>query len=259
MKSIINGVISQNENINNWKQKGNVYEVLRVINNKPLFLKEHLLRMKNSLFNVDIEAIENELKLLIEGSEEVLNNNIFISVNTKNNETGIFIIKGFYPPKEWYANGIKINTFQIKRDDPSKKIYDVNYKNKIEEHLKNTDVFETLIKDEDYINEGSRSNVFFIKEDIVYTPTMKSVLPGITRDKVFQAAKVSAITILEKNIKYADLITFDGAFITGTSIDLLPITQIDNFTYKTTELDCFEKLLINFENIKIKDLEDYEC
>lgn len=255
MNSIINGVISENANIEDWKQKGNAYEVLRVINNKPLFLKEHLLRLKSAVGNANILLIENELKILIDSLEGDLNNNIFISVNTKTNATGIFIIKGFYPPKEWYENGIKINTCQIKRDDPSKKIYDINYKKKIEEHLKQTDVFEVLITDKGIINEGSRSNVFFIKGDVVLTPSVEAVLPGITRDKVFEAAMNCGIKIIEMNINTCDLKIFDGAFITGTSIDLLPIRQIDNFFFKTTDLECFKKLASNFENIKKKDLE----
>ena len=127
MKSIINGVISESANIDDWKQKGNAYEVLRVINDKPLFLKEHLLRLKSAVDNADILVIENELKMLIDSYDGDLNNNIFISVNNKTNETGIFIIKGFYPPKDWYENGIRINTYQIKRDDPNKKLYDINY------------------------------------------------------------------------------------------------------------------------------------
>lgn len=255
MNSIINGVISKSVNIDDWKQKGNAYEVLRVINDKPLFLKEHLLRLKSAVGNTDILAIENELKMLINSYEGELNNNIFISVNTKTNDTGIFIIKGFYPPKEWYENGIKINTYQIKRADPSKKIYDINYKKKIEEHLKKTDVFETLITDSFVINEGSRSNVFFIKGDVVYTPSVEAVLPGITRDKVFLSAKNCGISIIETIINACDLKIYDGAFITGTSIDLLPIRQIDDIEYKTTDLNCFKKLSTNFENIKNKDLE----
>ncbi len=254
MKSIINGLVSENVNIDNWKKKGYIYEVLRVIDNKPLFLKEHLLRIMSSIESIDIYSIEKDLKKLIDSYEGALNDNIFISINNENKHTGIFIIKGFYPPKEWYENGIKINTYQIKRDDPSKKVYDVNYKNIIQEHLKETEVFETLITDDGVINEGSRSNVFFIKGDVIYTPPVEAVLPGITRDKVFEAAKAGALNIVETNIKYDELNAFDGIFITGTSIDLLPINQIDNTKYKTTELDSFKKLSTNFKNIKNKDL-----
>jgi branched-chain amino acid aminotransferase len=256
MKSIVNGVLLDNENIENWKKKGFVYEVLRVIDSKPLFLKEHLLRMKSTVVNIDIKSIENNLNRLIEAHDFILNNNIFISVNKDNKDIGIFVIKGFYPPEEWYEKGIKINTLQIKRKDPTKKIYDENYKKKIEEHLKQTDVFETLITDEGIINEGSRSNVFFIKDDALFTPSVEAVLPGITRDKVFEAAKACGINIFETSIKSNELNIYDGVFITGTSIDLLPVRQIDNILYLTTNLDCFIKLSAEFENIKNRDLEN---
>lgn len=254
MKSIINGFLKENESIDNWKRKGLVYEVLRVIDNKPLFFKEHLNRMKNSVPNIDINTIEKNLKILIEAQEGYLNNNIFISINKLNNDNALFVIKGFYPPGDWYEKGIKINTYQIKRENPTKKIYDNNYKREIEDHLKKTDVFETLITDDGIINEGSRSNVFFIKGNQVYTPGIEAVLPGITRDKVFEAARYINIDIKEKTIRVDELASFEGAFITGTSIDLLPISQIDDYIYKTVELDCFKGLIRQFRFIKEKDL-----
>lgn len=257
MKSIINGVLMDDENIAKWRKKGFAYEVLRVIDNKPLFLNEHLLRMQSTVMNIDIKSIENNLNRLIEAHEVKLNNNIFISINKDNKDNGIFVIKGYYPPEEWYEKGIKINTFQIKRKNPTKKIYDDNYKRQIEEHLKQTDVFETLITDEGIINEGSRSNVFFIKDAVVYTPSVEAVLPGITRDKVFEAAETCAIEIVETNIKISELNIYDGVFITGTSIDLLPVGQIDNIKYMTTDLSYFKKLSAEFNNIKTKDLENY--
>lgn len=254
MRSIINGFLTENDNIENWRKMGFVYEVLRVIDSKPLFLREHLLRMQSSVPNLDIKTIEKNLNILIETQEGYLNNNIFISINKVNNDNALFVIKGFYPPGEWYERGIIINTFQIKRKNPTKKIYDENYKRIIEDHLKKTDVFETLITDDGTINEGSRSNVFFIKGDKVYTPSVEAVLPGITRDKVFEAAKNCNIDIMETTIKTDELNCFDGVFITGTSIDLLPVSQIDDKLYKTVELECFIKLLKEFKYIKDKDL-----
>lgn len=254
MKSIINGELTDNEMIENWKMKGNIYEVLRVIDNKPLFLREHLSRLKRSEETIDIELIDKELKQLIKSLDEPLNNNIFISFNTVTKGRGIFIIKGFYPPLEWYENGIDINTYQIKRKNPNLKIYDDNYKKMIEAHLKDTNVFETLITDEGIINEGSRSNVFFIKNDIVYTPSVEAVLPGITRDKVFEAAKTSKIEIIEGPIYEKDLGTYEGAFITGTSIDLLPVRKIDEIQLKTVAIDCFKRLMTGFMGIRNRDL-----
>ncbi|MDD2371693.1 MAG: aminotransferase class IV [Firmicutes bacterium] len=255
MKSIINGEIRDNELIDNWKKKGNVYEVLRVINDKPLFLEEHLERLYKTNTNIKIGLIRNEILDLINSYEGFLNDNIFISVNILKNERAIFIIKGFYPPKEWYEKGISINTFNIKRNDPNKKVYDDTYKKIIEKHLKNTGVFETLISDAQIIKEGSRSNVFFIKNDKIFTSSVDAVLPGITRNKVFSSALDNNINIIETNIYYDELKEYEGAFITGTSIDLLPINKIDDIIYNTTEINCFKKITNGFQKIKNKDLE----
>lgn len=255
MKSIINSKLSETDNINNWKKKGNIYEVIRIIDSKPLFLKEHLLRLKSSDCQIDIDLIEDDIWTLINSFKEGLNDNIFISVNNSTYERGIFIINGFYPPKEWYEEGIEINTYTIRRTNPNLKIYDVDYKKSIEEHLRNTKVFETLITDDGIINEGSRSNVFFINKNLVYTPSIDTVLPGITRDKVFEAARNCGIVIYETMIYLKDLKNYDGAFITGTSIDLLPVVKIDKLKLDTVNSSCFKLLMSEFTKIKNKDLE----
>lgn len=254
MKSIINGVFKENEKIDEWKKKGNIYEVLRVIDGSPLFLLEHLERIKKSAEKVDIGVLNIEIFKLIEKVDKSINKNIFISFDPISGDRAIFFITGFYPPSEWYENGIKINTINIKRNNPNLKVYDIDYKKKIEDFLDKTGVFETLITDNGIINEGSRSNVFFIKENKIFTPSVEDVLPGITREKVFQVARENDIEIEETQISIEALSSFDGAFITGTSIDILPVNKIDEIELKTNESTCFKKLLNSFKKLKEEDL-----
>lgn len=258
-KCIVNGILGQDVQLDDWKIKGNTYEVIRVIDDKPMFLKEHLVRLENSNSQIDSTLVERDINMLLESIPEKVNDNLFISVNPMKRERAIFIIKGFYPPAGWYEEGIRINTCKIVRDNPTLKIYDQDYKKKIEEHLKTTQVFETLITDGILINEGSRSNVFFIKDSVIFTPMSNAVLPGITRAKVFEAAKVCNIDIIETDIYLKDLKSYDGSFITGTSIDLLPVSEIDEIRYGTVENRTFIDLMNEFRNIKNKDLEAYNA
>ena len=254
MKSIINGVLKDNEKIDEWKKKGNIYEVLRVIDGSPLFLKEHLERIKKSTEKVDTHILNIEIYKLINEVDKRINKNIFISFDPINGDRAIFFITGFYPPSDWYDTGIKINTLNIKRKNPNLKVYDIDYKKTIEDYLAKTGVFETLITDDGMINEGSRSNVFFIKGNKILTPSVEAVLPGITREKVFQAAMENNIEIVETQIFIEDLASFDGAFITGTSIDILPVNRIDEIELQTTDSNCFIKLLKAFKKLKEEDL-----
>ena len=81
------------------------------------------------------------------------------------------------------------------------------------------------------ITEGSRSNVFFVKEDKIITPLGKSVLLGITRQKILEIAENIGVHLLEKDILLDELSSFDAMFITGTSPKILPIKQVAEISF----------------------------
>ncbi|MFA5420230.1 MAG: aminotransferase class IV, partial [Bacteroidales bacterium] len=79
------------------------------------------------------------------------------------------------------------------------------------------------------ITEGSRSNVFFIKENELFTAKVNSVLPGVTRAIVIQIIRALRFQLHETDIDVRDLPKFQSAFLTGTSPGILPIQSIDVF------------------------------
>ena len=94
-----------------------------------------------------------------------------------------------------------------------------------------------MIDENNIINEGSRSNIFFVKGNKLITPKDKNVLLGVTREKVIELCRKNNIKIDKRNIHLNEIKEFDGAFITGTSVNILPITQIDqNYYYSKNEL-----------------------
>ena len=73
------------------------------------------------------------------------------------------------------------------------------------------------------ITEGAIRNIFFIKDNIIYTPSIDlGILNGITRQKVIQLAISSGYQVKESNIGYNNINSMDEAFITSSSIDILP-------------------------------------
>jgi 4-amino-4-deoxychorismate lyase len=93
------------------------------------------------------------------------------------------------------------------------------------------------------------SNIFFIKENTVYTPIIdKSVLPGIIRAKVISICKKTDIELIEKIIKLDEIKNFEFCFITNSLMDLMMVTRINNINYKK-ESNIFRKI-----NSKLKEL-----
>jgi branched-chain amino acid aminotransferase len=74
------------------------------------------------------------------------------------------------------------------------------------------------------ITEGSITNVFFLeKGGIVTPPTDAGLLPGITRKQVIEVARMLGFSLAEANVRLTDLDQFDGAFVTNSVVEVLPV------------------------------------
>jgi D-alanine transaminase len=84
------------------------------------------------------------------------------------------------------------------------------------------------------ITEGSHSNIFFVKDRIVYThPANEHILNGITRQITIQLCKDLDIEIKEEAILKKDIIYMDEAFLTGTTTQVASIKKIDDYQFYT--------------------------
>lgn len=87
---------------------------------------------------------------------------------------------------------------------------------------------EAILHRGEVVTEASSSNVFIIKDGIVYThPANNFILNGITRQKVIQI--LQELNILVKEVPYTvtDLLSADEVFITATKLDVVPINSVD--------------------------------
>lgn len=88
---------------------------------------------------------------------------------------------------------------------------------------------EALMLDtEGYVSEASGENIFMVKNGVLKTTPLTSILPGITRDSVIQIAKTKKIPILEERFTRDELYTAQEAFFTGTAAELTPIREVDD-------------------------------
>ena len=78
-----------------------------------------------------------------------------------------------------------------------------------------------------FISEGSGENIFIVKDGVIITPTTKHCLNGITRQSVIQIARDLNYEVVEKDIKYDELVLADEAFFTGTAVEITPIREVD--------------------------------
>ena len=90
---------------------------------------------------------------------------------------------------------------------------------------------EALMLDtEGYVSEASGENIFMVKNGVLKTTPLTSILPGITLDAVIQIAKAKKMTLLEERFTRDELYTAQEAFFSGTAAELTPIREVDDRT-----------------------------
>jgi len=78
------------------------------------------------------------------------------------------------------------------------------------------------------IAEGPGENIFIVKDGNIFTPSMGSILPGITRNSVLKIASDLGLPVEEKKITPEEVKAADEVFFTGTAVEICPIGRIDD-------------------------------
>lgn len=210
------------------------YEVIRLIHAKPLFLELHLDRLLKSCQALkypppDISGLIAEIKQLIKVNPL---EDINIKIMIHGNHRILFPIESHYPSAEQYLRGVQCSLLFEERENPEIKEYQAEIREKSNQQIESNEVYESiLVNKQNQITEGSRSNLFFIKEDVIYTAGDAMVLGGITRHKVIEICEALSLPVKYEAIPIEDLAKYQSAFICGTSPGVLPIRSVDNFSF----------------------------
>lgn len=235
---------------------GGIYEVLRVVNGMPLFLDEHLERFfksaeiagKKILFSK--KEIIYSLNLLIVKNEVEIGN---ILISCKNN-LKVFFIPHVYPTDEQYSSGVSCGILYAERANPNAKVFQTSVRQQANTLITENGFYEVLLADKnEVITEGSRSNVFFIKGTELITTKASKVLLGITRMKTLQCAETLNIVVRERDVKLKDLTDYDAAFLTGTSLGVLPIKSVGELTFNVGD-KVLRQLMVQFNSLIVKSI-----
>lgn len=213
---------------------GWIYEIIRIENDCPVFIKDHLARLwqgaektltplsytQHELFKIIFELIDKESST---------NCNLRIQIDHK---TGL-IRMGFIPNNHSFTNdysqGIDVGLLESERSNPNIKYWNSELRTKSDKIISDTGNQELILVNQDgYLTEGSRSNIFGIKKEMLITPPLIQVLPGITRQKIIELASEHSIPLSENLIHQREITEFDALFITGTTPGILPVSKINS-------------------------------
>ncbi len=88
---------------------------------------------------------------------------------------------------------------------------------------------EALMLDTDgYVSEATGENIFMVKNGLIKTPPLSSILAGITRDSIITILKDKGLELVEQRFTRDELYTADEVFFTGTAAEVTPVREIDD-------------------------------
>jgi branched-chain amino acid aminotransferase len=244
-KIVLNNCIIDYFRLMNYSNRNKtvIYEVVRVIDKKLLFIEDHLdrfvqsFKLSKSYLGITKKEIYNQLINLIEVNNLDFGNIKFevqIDVQTYKQDFLAYIIPHYYPTQDEYLRGVNVSVLKATRNNPNVKKLDPSIRELSNQLIKNKQVFEVVLVNEyNFVTEGSRSNIFMIKDGVVQTPQNEDILPGITRQKVIKICNDLTIKCFQTNILLQDVFTMDAVFLTGTSPKVLPVKNIDDQSFNT--------------------------
>ena len=227
-----------------------IWEGIRLVNNKWMFLDEHLDRLLEGCLAIDIglDLSKDELKKAIFETQTI--NNMTDSAHARVMITRGNKIKPFQQPslsdginfviimehsdEDSIKNGINLVTVPQVRGLPMSQDPKLNSHSKlncilacIQANKAGGD--EALMLDPyGFVNTTNSCNFFIVKNNEVWTSTGDYCMNGITRLKVIELCKNNKIPIFEKNFSLVDVYSSQEAFITGTLGSLTQVLTIDD-------------------------------
>jgi branched-chain amino acid aminotransferase len=85
-----------------------------------------------------------------------------------------------------------------------------------------------MLDTEGYVAEASGENIFIVRNGILQTSTLTSILPGITRDSVLNIARTLDIPVKEARFTRDEMYIADEMFFTGTAAEITPVREVDD-------------------------------
>jgi branched-chain amino acid aminotransferase len=86
------------------------------------------------------------------------------------------------------------------------------------------------------ISEATGANIFLVQKGVLHTPDPDCFLDGITRRSVIDLARKRGIEVVERAIMPKELASTDEVFLTGTAVEVTPVSEIGEYRFEVGEI-----------------------
>lgn len=231
-----------------------LFETIKVANRKPYFLNYHFNRLKKGCEILKINFSWNDYEEFYGFIQHGCN-----SLPTSNGRIRLTYWRsseGKYMPKSndaeyilefdevntihhWHEHGIYLGSY-VDAVKPNGVLSNIKSLNALFYVLASIELAKTDFHDLIIFNSKNRpiettvSNLFVIKNNIIYTPSLsESCLEGVMRNVVIDTAKKMGLEVVEKSISYEELISSDEVFTTNVIKGIQWVSQINEVEIKS--------------------------
>jgi branched-subunit amino acid aminotransferase/4-amino-4-deoxychorismate lyase len=227
-----------------------VYETIKVRNSVSYFLPEHINRLFHSAEIIRLRHLFTEefitgciSKFLAELQEPSCNLKVLLYGSAKPENATLYILasKPYYPDRKWYKNGVTLMSFQYERWMPSAKTLNMLPSYYYYARAKENGHYDALLLDhKNNILEGTRTNVYLLKGNKLFSSPKDKILEGVTMMSIEKIIQNSQFSVEYREVPVSEVSLFDGMIVTSTSSKILPVRQIDSFTFEKISAPILE-------------------
>jgi branched-chain amino acid aminotransferase len=236
-----------------------IYETLRTYNGRPFLYDRHMRRLRRSaqMIVLDLPFSDDDLSAQIRdtmAAAQLGRAEAYIRVLVTRGigeltydpkatpaPSMVIIVKpNVDPPAEVFDKGVKVCLSPFLRNHPGSvnpMIKSNNLLNNalaMQEALRRGGTEAIMHNYRGELTECTQSNFFIVKNGAALTPPLDAgLLPGITREFIFEVGKDVGVTVREQALHDDDLFGADECFLTSTTKEAVPIVQVDDRTIGT--------------------------
>ncbi|WP_242145722.1 MULTISPECIES: aminodeoxychorismate lyase [unclassified Bacillus cereus group] len=244
-----------------------VFETFRIYNGHPFLLDDHYERLMGALASLQIEwdmtkedilAILKELLLRNGCKHAYIRFNVSAGIDEIGLQTDVYknpsVIVFIKPltPKDIVVEKEGVILKQV-RNTP-----EGNFRLKSHHYLNNIlgkrEIGNAVNREgifftkEGYVAEGIVSNIFFVKEGALYTPSLHTgILNGITRAFIIKVAQTLNIKVKEGLFTKEELLTAEEVFVTNSIQEIVPLLHMEGRDFPGKEGEITKKLIGAYE------------
>ena len=233
-----------------------IYETLRTYHGRPFLYDRHMRRLRNSARMIVLELPFSDGQLAsrigdtmaasdLGGAEAYIRvlvtrgvGELTYDPQATPSPSVIIIVKPLIDSApDVYQRGVRAVIVDVVRNHPASVNPTIKSNNLMNSALAMQEAyrrggFEGIMRNyRGELSECTTSNLFIVKDGAALTPPLESgLLPGITREFLFDIGKEVGVDVREQVLRDEDLFSADEAFLTSTTREAVPIVDVDDRT-----------------------------